>query len=332
VSSPISKPLLERVLTQSSLDFHITQSSTDVERALILQNDHSSHFRSQFEKFEDSLNSSVSTMEHLAQAHELNGRLEEKLKAVEETLVRATRDCERSMSVEKDLREKISDLEADLEAARQPLVNPPTSSMQAKEEQDRLSRLQIQLQETSTALLEEKEKVKSKESEVCDLRRDLSEIERSLEDTTHRMKAMEIENAELHDQVRHVEYKVREELSRASLTSRDQNRAWFEQQVHKLKQEKVAAENSAVRFQEQLAIMQESLVSGLFYSFWPAFLTATQNLAERSKSASGEQEEKVAKYPAYINLLPANVFLDYNLVQEGKRTGGRKGIFAKDGS
>lgn len=251
------------MLIQISLDFHITQSSGDAERSLKLQADHSSDFRAQFEKFEDILNFSASTTEHLIRARELNGRLEEKLKTVEETLERTTTERNKYMSVEKHLQKRISDLEVELTSARQQPVNPPIDSTQYKEEQDRVSQLQTQLEEAATIIAEEREKSKSKENEICELHHSLGETKASLEDSKHRMAQAEMENAELQEQTRRVEYRVREELSRASLTSRDQNRAWFEQQVHKLKQEKLTAENSAARAQEQLAIAKESLVSSL---------------------------------------------------------------------
>lgn len=256
-----------------SLASHITQSTIDVERVLKLQTDHSSQLKSDFEKVEDVLNTSASTTEHLVRTRELNGRLEEKLKTAEEALARATTDCSRYMATEKNLQKTVSDLEADLTTARQQLRKSPADSLRAKEEHERVIQLQNQLEETSITLGEAREMLKSKENEICELQQSLSDTKISLEDTMHRMKGVENENAGLQEQIRTVEHRVREELSRASLTSRDQNRAWFEQQIHKLKQEKAVADNSATRFQEQLAIALESLVSWLFFDLCSIVLT-----------------------------------------------------------
>lgn len=252
-------------LHDPSLASHITQSTTDVERVLKSQTDHSSQFTNHFEKIGDILNTNASTTEHLVQTRELNGRLEEKLKRVEETLARATTDCSRYMATEKHLEQRVSDLEAELTTAREQLMKPPVDSLQFKEEHERASQLQTQLDETSVTLAEAKEALRSKENDICELQQSLCGTKVSLEDAMCRTSELETEKVELQEQIRNVEYKVREELSRASLASRDQNRAWFEQQIHKLKHEKVTAENSAARLQEQLAIAQQSLVSCLLY-------------------------------------------------------------------
>lgn len=238
-----------------------------------LQTDHNSQLKSEFERVEDVLNTSTSTREHLARTRELNGRLEERLRTAEQALAQATTDCSRYMATEKDLQKKISDMEADLATARQQSMNSPANTLRAKEEHERVIQLQNQLEGTSATLAEEREMLSSKENEICELRQSLSDTKFSLEDTMRRMTGMENEKVELQEQIRIVEHRVREELSRASLTSRDQNRAWYEQQIHKLKQEKLVAENSATGFQEQLAIAQVTLVSCLLYDLCSIILT-----------------------------------------------------------
>ncbi|KAK2761645.1 hypothetical protein FQN54_001473 [Arachnomyces sp. PD_36] len=265
---------------------HEAQSTENAEKALNLQNVYNSDLKSHFERFEEVLNSNASVTEHLIQARELNGRLEEKFRTVEEKLAYAKTENNRYVSIEKSLQQRISDLEAELQTAQQQLSSHSIDTARYEEEQDRVSQLQAQLEETLAGLAEERETVKSKENKVFDLQCSLVKAKASLEDTMHRMAGVEKENLELQEQIRRVEYRVREELSRATLMSRDQNRACYEQQVHRLKQEKVVAESSAARLQEQLSTAKASL-----------------SRAERSKSAFDEQEARITALSSQVQEL-----------------------------
>jgi predicted nucleic acid-binding Zn-ribbon protein len=146
----------------------------------------------------------------------------------------------------------------------------------------------------TAALTGEELKVKAKETEIHGLQQSLEEVKDSWEEAKCQVSALELEKTKSQENARQIEYKVREELNRANLTSKDQNRAWFEQELHKLNREKLAVEKSEERLKEQLDIAKRSSVcSSSILFLLTRFINGKQEAAEQTKRAEAELETKV---------------------------------------
>ncbi|PWY83810.1 hypothetical protein BO94DRAFT_599173 [Aspergillus sclerotioniger CBS 115572] len=95
--------------------------------------------------------------------------------------------------------------------------------------------------------------LKAKELETEAMKISMSEASSKADDSESRARACESEAAALRDEVKSVEIRVREELNRASVVSREQDRAKYEQQLHELLREKADVERNIDRLSTQLA-------------------------------------------------------------------------------
>lgn len=121
--------------------------------------------------------------------------------------------------------------------------------------------LQLQLEEASAQLSIAKANLEANETEKENIRLSLSEATAQTRAAESRATRLESEVAALQGNIEAIEQKVREELNRASVVSRDQTRAKFEQQLHKALKEKMDMEKGSEKIKEQLASAQQSLVS-----------------------------------------------------------------------
>lgn len=102
--------------------------------------------------------------------------------------------------------------------------------------------------------------LKSKESKLKDTEQLLAEKNQAIEETRAFARNLESEKSTLEQNSREVEKRIREELSRASLMSKDQERARFEQEKHTLTREKQQAEADAAKRREELETVKVALV------------------------------------------------------------------------
>ncbi|KAM5491311.1 hypothetical protein McanMca71_005508 [Microsporum canis] len=102
--------------------------------------------------------------------------------------------------------------------------------------------------------------VKSKESQNKDMERLLEEKNQAIEDAQALACKIDSEKLTLELNSREAEKRIREELSRASLISKDQDRARFEQEKHTLTREKQQAEADNAKLGEELETMKAELV------------------------------------------------------------------------
>ena len=94
----------------------------------------------------------------------------------------------------------------------------------------------------------------------------LFETTNILQETQARAAQHASENAALQEKVRATESRIREELNRASVISRDQSRAKFEQQLHGILREKTAIEHDLQTAKELLARAQQSQVKHIIFT------------------------------------------------------------------
>ena len=92
----------------------------------------------------------------------------------------------------------------------------------------------------------------------------MAEKNQAIEEANALARKTEAEKLVLELNSKEVEKRIREELSRASLMSKDQERARFEQERHTLTREKQQAESEAAKGKEELEAVKLSLVCMTF--------------------------------------------------------------------
>lgn len=234
------------------------QLSKDAEKDSNIQNDIGMKLSDQLRKIEAVFGSNTNLSEQLTQAYEKYGRLEENLKTAESTISSLTKIVEDLKLQETNLKQRVTELEADISEARK--LQDVSAGNNTSHEDSEEPELRIQLEATSAALAEAEERLRIKESEIERVNQSLLEAKNMVQETERHVEEVELEKNALAEEIRGVELKVREELSRASLISRDQNRAQFEQQLHRIKREKAIVERDSAKVKEQLDALQASLV------------------------------------------------------------------------
>lgn len=163
-----------------------------------------------------------------------------------------------------DLDEKESSLVQRLEEITSALSDAQAQAKVALEsqtwDQPANNELQVQLDEASAKFNMAQASLEAKERENEDVRRLLSEAMAQAHVAESRSTQLESEVAALKGNMEAIERNVREELNRASVISRDQIRAKFEQQLHKVLKDKADTEKDAQRIKEQLESAQQSVV------------------------------------------------------------------------
>ncbi|THC93630.1 hypothetical protein EYZ11_006880 [Aspergillus tanneri] len=167
----------------------------------------------------------------------------------------------------KEIGDKESDLAQQMEHIGRSIteINIPEkvelSSAEAFSYSQEKLELEQRLQELSTELRIAKESIEEKQICKEEANHALHEAMGRVRETEQRAKQFESQTIELQDRIKKIEIEVREELNRASVISRDQCRARYEQQVHGLVREKAEVENNLNKLREQLTDSQRALAA-----------------------------------------------------------------------
>ncbi|KAK2783041.1 hypothetical protein FQN52_000486 [Onygenales sp. PD_12] len=238
----------------SQLNSSIETSSKNIESKLEAETRNGKQISNQLTELNTAIDSNNVLVGQLAEARELNGSLQEKLKVVEITLSGVSADRDNLKSHEAVLQQHIADLE--IEVASLQKVELDNSELRVS---DISSELQIQLESTSAALTEATDAFKTKDTELREIEVKLAETSQNLDAVEMELVKLREEKMEIQRKAEKTEHRVREELTRANLATKDQIRASFEQEQHKLKREKLTAERSMERMAEQLKSTKLSL-------------------------------------------------------------------------
>lgn len=161
------------------------------------------------------------------------------------------------------LEEKESGMIQQLEALRQTLAEPQSPRVNPSAEARHhamISELRREVQDLSSRLNTATADLEAKDAESEKARHCLSEAKDRSQTAENRAAQLDAEVAALQDNIKAAELKVREELNRASVISRDRTKAKFEQQLHKVLKEKAEINSAYAKAKEQLAGVQQSLV------------------------------------------------------------------------
>lgn len=226
----------------------------NLKQAFDNQNNLKADIISQLDGLRIDICSASNTAKQLAEIREQNGRLQQKIEGAESALSQSNTERDSLRTTETDLREKMRSLEEELSILQR--------EMQAQSHQyaNSTSELQLQLEANSSALEEAIEKEKTREAEIQSLISDLEQTKSNLEDSEIFVATLQEEKTKIEKDAREAEKKIREELARASLRSKDHSRALFEQEQHKLMREKRLAEQDAQKIKEQLETAKRTLV------------------------------------------------------------------------
>ncbi|GES64363.1 rootletin [Aspergillus terreus] len=121
--------------------------------------------------------------------------------------------------------------------------------------------LEDRLKLMSTELADSVNNVQTKEDEITQLNVALLEATGRLHDAETRANQAETEVTGLQERVKSIEVEVRAELTRASVISRDQIKAKYEQNLHELLREKTEACSAVEAMANKLLAVEKSLVS-----------------------------------------------------------------------
>lgn len=130
----------------------------------------------------------------------------------------------------------------------------------AAAEADVSADLKRQLEAKSVSLNEADCSVKKKENEIHDLEQRLSSALEQLAASTAKIDGLEAEKSQLQAQVFETEHRIRQELTRANMTAKQQSKALFEQEKHRYLKEKGLIEKSLEKVTQQLQSAGSSLV------------------------------------------------------------------------
>ncbi|KAF3492333.1 uncharacterized protein GIQ15_01850 [Arthroderma uncinatum] len=133
--------------------------------------------------------------------------------------------------------------------------------------------------------------LQSKESKLKDMERTLEEMNRAMEDAKAQACRADSERLTLELSSKEMEKRIREELSRASLMSKDQDRARFEQEKHTLMREKQSAEGNVVKVKKELEAAQANLAE---ISANNASLLVTLDTYKKKLDIAEKEHEAVA--------------------------------------
>ncbi|OJD19543.1 hypothetical protein AJ78_00514 [Emergomyces pasteurianus Ep9510] len=247
---------VDRAIRDLSSKFNssIEASTKTMETALDLHTSYEQRVSTQLTDLETAVNSSRAVVGQLAEARELYGRLQEKLNAAEKNLAEVSADRDRLRSQEAGLQRHIGDLKIEISS----LQRDEIEDTQFKDA-DISSELRIQLEATSAALARVTDEFKTKESEIQERELKLAEAIEKLGAAECKITELQSEKLKCQEKALETEHRVREELARANLAAKDQHRAWFEQERHKLTREKLLAEKNLQKAVEELDSVKCSL-------------------------------------------------------------------------
>ncbi|KAE8405161.1 hypothetical protein BDV37DRAFT_293313 [Aspergillus pseudonomiae] len=181
--------------------------------------------------------------------------LYERLEACAPSIDKLRTFLESAQKKENSLAQQLEHLETRLSELQTTETTEPTAA-EIKERAE----LELRLQQLSDELRTTDESLRSRATENEEMRLSLLEAVTKGQEAEARANRFESETIVLRDEVKAIESKIREELNRASVISRDQHRVKYEQQIHELLREKGEMRKSVEKVQNELMEAQKALV------------------------------------------------------------------------
>lgn len=192
--------------------------------------------------------------------------LQERLATIGHTLGDLGASTKQLEAAEHNLLGEIDGLKETLADHQVPAGNP-VLEMELSSKFAENTQLQLQLQEISSELKSLREQLDWKKSENEDLQQSLTEAAAKQQAAENQVFHIQSEKSALHEEIKTAEQRVREELTKAGIISRNQIKTKYEQQIQKVEGEKASLERESEKLVAQLASVQQSLVSSFSIPF-----------------------------------------------------------------
>lgn len=187
---------------------------------------------------------------------------------------------------ESGLVRQIEEFEKNLTEARDLVKQAPL--VPEKENCSATAEIMSQLEKVSEELRVAQETLQTKDTENEHVKHSLLETTEALQEAETKATSYEAKVRTLQQQAQSVESKIREELSRASVIARDQNRAKFEQRLHGVLKEKEAVEKDLEKTKELLVTAQQAQVRAYMH---PCFTFTDNNKLQTDALTMQHQKE-----------------------------------------
>ncbi|KAF7595083.1 hypothetical protein BBP40_007286 [Aspergillus hancockii] len=208
----------------------------------------------QLQSLGESLGSSSVLLKQLSTSEARCLSLQERLETFVQNVDRFSSSLGSIWDKEDNLTRQIEQLDRKLSEVQTLEMTRPTAAEIKKKHN-----VELKLQDLSTELRLTEESLKSREIENEELKQSLLEAVSKAQKTEFRANGLELETIALQDEIKTIETKIREELNRASVVARDQNRVKHEQQIHELTREKVELQKCIGIVRDKLAVLQKAL-------------------------------------------------------------------------
>ncbi|KAB8268951.1 hypothetical protein BDV30DRAFT_251782 [Aspergillus minisclerotigenes] len=225
-----------------------------IERSSKVNEDRAQLLTEQLRSVEENVGGESALLKRLSANEVTCTTLHESLEACAPSIDKLGSFLEGAREKENSLTRQMGQLEIRLSELQTPETTEPT----AAEIKERVE-LELRIQQLSDELRTAEERLRSRAIENEEMRLSLLEAVTKGQEAEGRANKFESEAIALQDEIKVIESKIREELNRASVISRDQYRVKYEQQIHELLREKGELCKSIEKVRDELMEAQKAL-------------------------------------------------------------------------
>ena len=255
------------------MDTVVVQLTTGFETSSEANATITSHLKDQLTSIGDSFGPDSDIFKQLIENKEACGSLHGRFESIGPNISILYEAIQGLGEKEMCLVQQMEELGSGISQTRIAMKEPP-ACLENHNNSTAIAEMESRLEKMSQELAMAQEALQAKDSESESTKRSLLETSKTAQETEARAVQHECEVAALQQKIQSIESKVREELNRASVISRDQTRAKFEQQLHKIVKEKEDAEKEMQKTKEILDAAQQSQVKN---TYPPMVQTATDS-------------------------------------------------------
>ncbi|GMG30886.1 unnamed protein product [Aspergillus oryzae var. brunneus] len=242
---------------QGKMDFEQYLAAV-IERSFKVNEDRAQLLTEQLRSVEENVGGESALLKRLSASEVTCTTLQESLEACAPSIDKLGSFLEGAREKENSLARQMGQLEIRLSELQTPETTEPT----AAEFKERVEH-ELRIQQLSDELRTAEERLRSRAIENEEMRLSLLEAVTKGQEAEGRANKFESEAIALQDEIKVIESKIREELNRASVISRDQYRVKYEQQIHELLREKSELCKSIEKVRDELMEAQKALIKAL---------------------------------------------------------------------
>lgn len=200
---------------------------------------------------ESLLAKTVENADKMAGVHEMNGTLHSKLESVELSLSEVSKARDKLQNEQQQSRKQIEDLEMEVGALRE---------VRHQHESETTTKLNHELENLSSKFTKATQELEEKNKVIFELQEGLSSKSHENRTMNEKLQVLEMERTDLKKENSRVELNVRQEMMRANIAAKEQNKAALEQERYKMKRERALVEQTLEKMKGELESTKKSLV------------------------------------------------------------------------